>query len=484
VTAPYPVLHVADVPIPLGDTGAEVPDRVSVEAASVTWGRAGILEHAEPSTAEVAIFDRTGGWAVTQDVIGAALRLGWTTTGVDGADYFRGRVTNASLQPITLGGVDGTLVRLSGISTQVDLGNITPTGAWPAETINTRVGRIVAASGGVLTGVDLPGATGADLITPVAADQQTTLAAHLQAVFDSIGANRMAWTPAGRASFVPRYSGWSSRTLGELHKVAAGSTTQGRGGAGVFARSAARTDTVYGGTHTGGLYLDAAHLDRDPGVMFRDLASRISVLNFGYYQLVAGAYVEQTDTTGIGGVDPAVTGHREARVDSALAGGSGVFDAFQSWALTLRDEAQSWRPEPVGYSPGRFGGFEDPAVRDVLLCGYEQPRPIFVQRSMVSRRVGLRPVYGLHGGVITYAGGDWTLELNLSPLFTPERQHALTWAEIDDGTSGNTVRWYLDDGEHADGLHPSVTFEDLAYVGTGLGASGPGPDTGWDTDQQ
>jgi hypothetical protein len=68
-------------------------------------------------------------------------------------------------------------------------------------------------------------------------------------------------------------------------------------------------------------------------------------------------------------------------------------------------------------------------------------------------------------------------------VFTSERQHAVTWAEIDDGTEANRLRIYTDGLPHADALHESVTCEDLAYCASGLGVSVPGPDTGWDTYQ-
>jgi hypothetical protein len=57
-------------------------------------------------------------------------------------------------------------------------------------------------------------------------------------------------------------------------------------------------------------------------------------------------------------------------------------------------------------------------------------------------------------------------------------QHPLAWDEVDDGTAGNTLRWYDDD--QPDGMHESVTYEDLGHVGLGLGATTVPPNRGWD----
>jgi hypothetical protein len=102
---------------------------------------------------------------------------------------------------------------------------------------------------------------------------------------------------------------------------------------------------------------------------------------------------------------------------------------------------------------------------------------VFLQRTWLSA-VGVRPVVGIIGGSIAYDGG-WRLELDVMPITTGTvAQHPITWEEIDDGTPGNTLVWT--DGDDPNGLHESLTLDDLYYCPRGLGVTSTPPNQGWD----
>lgn len=478
MTDPYPVVSVGGVVVARGGAA----DQVLVQSLDVPWGREDITQHAATGTASVVLFDRTGRWATSldRDLLGLSLRIAWTSTGGDGADYFRGRITFAEVLPWTTGGDDGALIRLTASSLLLDLANLTPAGAWPAETVTARLGRIVTASAGVLAGADIPALYSSEQVLPVDATAQTSLLEHLTRVYDSFGMNRMVWNPAtSRAGYVPRLTGWSARTLGELYRP-------GTGGAGAFIRAAARFDPSSSTVYPAGCYLPAAALHRAAARVSRDIAGRVSRVLFTRYVLngTTGKYETVVETASVLGADPATEGNREASVETVLSGGANWTTAFQDWIIGLGQEGRGWRPAPCTYRPAATGGFEDPAVRDALLAGYETPAVFFLQRSLLADRLGLRPVYALIGGTISYAAGEWAFQLAFAPVHTATPQHAVTWPEIDDGSTANRLRIYTDGLDHDDALHPSVTCTDLAYVGTGLGSAVPGPDTGWDVKQQ
>jgi hypothetical protein len=105
------------------------------------------------------------------------------------------------------------------------------------------------------------------------------------------------------------------------------------------------------------------------------------------------------------------------------------------------------------------------------------PSPLFLQRSWFPR-LGIRPIVGIIGGVIRYAGGGWQVDIDVLPISTTVAQHAIAWDEIDDGSATYTLEWH--DDTHPRGLHESLTYEDIGFVGMGLGMTTIPADRGWD----
>jgi hypothetical protein len=189
--------------------------------------------------------------------------------------------------------------------------------------------------------------------------------------------------------------------------------------------------------------------------------------------------------------------------DESLVGVRAVtLDSVHNWpdwaALNAEDLLSAATQENATWRPGRIrwdtrktgGGLPLRALTEYLLRGHQVGWLLSINRSWLAA-VNVRPVVSVTGGVITYEGGvtglgrGWVIDMdvagwgsygggNSTPL--PVAQHAITFEEIDDGT--NLVRWY--DEDHPDGMHASVTFEDLGFVGRGRGSTTIGPDTGWD----
>jgi hypothetical protein len=151
-------------------------------------------------------------------------------------------------------------------------------------------------------------------------------------------------------------------------------------------------------------------------------------------------------------------------------------------------EGAVWRPGPVRWDTARTDGFDTLGQAELLLRGHATQWLVALGGSWLPQ-LGVRPAVSVVGGTIAYRGGAWVIDMHLtgwgsygggnsSP--TKIKQHAITFEQIDDGSTGQTLRWR--DTDASDGLHDSVTFEDLGHVGLGLNVSlaNIGPDTGWD----
>jgi hypothetical protein len=106
------------------------------------------------------------------------------------------------------------------------------------------------------------------------------------------------------------------------------------------------------------------------------------------------------------------------------------------------------------------GGFETLAQATLLLAGYETPAAVFLAGTWLPD-LGIRPVFGVMGGTITYTDAAWTVEWNPAPIgVTGTPPPAVTWDDLDP-----SLVW--DDAPNPNAFHDSVTYEDLAFVSSG-----------------
>lgn len=477
---PTPAVTLDGLPLP-GSTAGGVPtDRVALDGVEVTWGRTAPLgEQPEPATARLSLFDPTRAWAVTRPLIGAPVQLSWTAdpgTGPVTGTYFRGRVAAVDLRPhavTTPAGriVRGTLVQLSCTSILTDLANRIPAEAWPAETLGARADRVRAAALDILGDVIVRAVWREPEVAPVAAADQVSIYEHLVALYDSCGADRMTYEPhTNRVLYLVRPDYDTRRDAGVLWWDI---TTGARPSQGVYIRPSAMTPA--GGTDpVVPMWLDAAAVGYDEGLA-RTAGSGITRVQVTHPDL-ADAYNDRTTTAAVPGVVDAAAGVRTLRQDSLVTWRAWADLAAADLLEVATEEGAGWRPGPVRFLSRPAGGFETIDHVWWLLGGTEITRPVFLQRSWMTPH-GVRPIFHVIGGTIAWRSGGWEVDCELGPVSLPTRQHPVTWEEIDNGTAAYQVRW---DDTGPRRLHDTVTFEDLAYVGRGLGATATGPDTGWD----
>jgi hypothetical protein len=490
---PVPVVSLGGVDV------ASAPDSsltfpMVVDGIHVTWGRSEALAQPDPPAASFAIFDPSGVWAVGRELIGQLVTIRWVATkpgdpAPSSGVFFVGRITGAKLTRKTVTRSDGVKmhgaqVALSAASILTDLANITPTGDWPEETLGARSARIAAAASNVVSSLAVAAFWQAPNVAPVAAGDQVSLLEHLIALYDAAGPNRYSFLPATHAVVSIGRRDWpSNRTLAGLTWNAAGEGTP-RDGKGAYVCGFG-ADADPAGLPAVPLYLDGEAIEYAfSAALTKDITSRITRVEVAHTDSGSTPpYADVVESQLVSAIDPTVNevtmGVRTARQDSQLVWNSYAAVAASDLAYMAAREASGWRADPITVRPALSGGFETWAQMTQLLAGTEQQSMVFLQRSWFAQ-LGIRPIFGLIGGKISYVGGEWLCECELLPANTlPMAQHQLSWSEIDDGSATYQLEWWDDDNPR--GLHESLTYEDMAFVGRGLGMTDPPADTyGWD----
>ncbi len=485
---PTPLVNINGVRVAQGMPSSWDEDstrRVVVDGVTITWGRSEVLDQPDPATGRLQLFDASGTWATTRDLRGQTVDLFWT--GTDPATgttvtraFFRGRVgspVRVSRKTVSTpagGTIVGSLIDIPLVSILVDLANRTPSGAWPAETLGARRTRVETAAAAALPGgLETRSYWHTPQVPPVAAEDQETVYEHLVALYDSSGADRFTYLPADRrTTYVARRDYWTARGLGQLWwNTPAEAASSSRAGKGVYARATGNT-TLY---H----YLDSAALEypEDAGITSPDKITRVRLRHKDSGS--TPAYAERVVELTVDGTDELRDGVRTVSVDSIVAWNAWADQAASDLEELSQKEAAEWRLEPMTWRTRKTDGFESYAQAAELLTGGETQTLFFLQRSYLPT-YGVRPIFGVMGQTITYAELGWELELQVAPVSTTERQHPITWEEIDDGSAGLEVQWW--DSDHPRGMHESLTYEDLTWVARGLGSTSAaiGPDNGWD----
>lgn len=468
-----PTLAVADVAVAGSLAGA--PSLVAVDGLRVPWGRSSVLETAQPATATLTVLDRTPGgtFAGRTDLIGQPLTLGWSIPGAAGTT-FAGRITDVGVtrtivrNPVT--GATGRAYRvaLAASSLEVDLANYTqPEGTtFPAETLGARRARLAAlippgiAAGGLTVpdrfSLGLQYVTGpdSDLDTlPVAAVDVSgkSLLDLVRQLYASYSPLPAVYDPAGRFTYAGRRQ-FAYSPIGMT----------------ISARAVADPD--HGGLYVpaslSGLHLDGGLIESDGGSLTQQLDSRITRVevsyrttavpagwftdDLGYCQMTAAAATVNTGSE-------AALGRRVLTVDSILATEAAATQLANLYADLASVEARTPRLSAVGWSSAREP-LHDAAHAALLLSGSESGATVFLGRSWLPE-LGQSPLVGNLGGTISYAGGEWSVELTPAPITI--NPSPFGWAPITPTACAPTVR--------ARDLHPSLTFGDARHLDVGIG---------------
>jgi hypothetical protein len=443
--APVPALTIGGALVAAGpNPDGTWPALMALAGAQVKWGRDQVLNQPKAGTATVAVFDPSGVWAAGQDLIGQPVTLSWTWAGTSRV-YFRGRIAAVDLDRHTARRPDGNLahgarVTLSCTSLLTDLGNRTVP-QWFAEPLSARRDHIAALCAGPVSTVATAASWDAAQLFATDPGKTTALAA-LGALFDACGATRYTWNPDTRAV----------TGVGRRSYPTPGSLTY-------LARSAARV----------GVFITSPDgwIDGD-GVIYtggagKDMGSRLTRAQVTYSALNAAGTAREaaTVTVQVPGADETVVGERAIAVTTAFMDSGWATSCATALAALAAGEASGWRLDPMRWETRRTGGgFETLAQATLLLAGYETPAAVFLSGTWLPD-LGIRPVFGVMGGTITYTDAAWTVEWNPAPIgVTGPPPPAVTWDDLDP-----SLVW--DDAPNPNAFHDSVTYEDLAFVSSG-----------------
>lgn len=428
-----------------------LPPLVAVDALSVTWGRASLLEQPTPARAALTVLDTSPGRPFARSsLVGQPVVIGWTGSDGSSGVSFRGRITDAPVRRYVSAGqtVSGAVVELTCSSLEVDLANYKVPAAsavWPAETFAARLARILALlPAGLLVGATLhPNWTGysAGQLDASGAD----VLALLRKLYDST-ARALVYDPAANAfTYAPRHfiaagaAGGSNFITGRLARQSSG----------LWAADAAAVPM-------GGSWLDATELGYD-GEAARNVEQMVTQVDL---QWLNGAASATSSLPVVQGIDEGTLGRRTLSVDTMHATAAGAADCLAEWASLVYSEGSVPRLEPVTYATAR-APFRDGTVRANLLAGCEQAPWWFVRGSWLPE-AGVSPVVAFSGSTITYRGGQWSIALQPAATWNannPDAGHGVTAGTV--AAAGTVVRLVDCD--------PSLTVGDLGYVQSGAG---------------
>jgi hypothetical protein len=490
---PVPVVAIGGAVVASGpDSSLSKP--MVVDGLSVSWGRQEVMAQPDPATASLTCFDPSSTWPLTTDLRGRLVVISWQATrpsdgSLQTTAMFVGRITSAKLRRKTVVNSDGTkvhglLVALTAASILNDLANRVPAEDWPDETMDARRARIATYAASVCTGgVTIRGYWKTPHVAPVALADQVSVLDHLLRLYESAGPDRMTFLPwSQQAIQLERRDMPAWRTTGSLHWNVAGEGTA-RDGKGAYAWSVA-VGPYDGGMNGANHYLDGDSIEYpEDSTLSKDATGMITRVDVSHPD-GAAANAMRVETTLCATIDPTIDetlmGVRTARLDSSVNWNSYAQQASSDLAFMAAREAAGWRTDPITIRTkmSNVAGFDYWSQAGLVLAGAEVLAFVFIQRSWFAQ-LGIRPCFALIGGTIRYRSGEWQAECELAPVNTlPAAQHAISWSEIDDGSSTYELQWWDEDNPR--GLHESLTYEDIGFVGYGLGMTTVPADTGWD----
>lgn len=430
----------------------------AVGELSVTWGRSALLDRATPATATVTVRDTALGapLAARDDLIGRQVILGWVGSDASTGVLFRGRVTDAAVTYRRRRG--GYEVTLSCSSLEVDAGNHRADAGttWPAETVQARYQRISALAPAELyaptllpsrldvglTDVADPSRDfGSYLCSPAEVGGRNMLEL-LHALYESLYPVPLIYDPA-RNGF-----GWASRRRYVY-------TPEGAAHSGRLVADPTRGGRYVGATVNGapGLTLDAEDLAYE-GELLYPLESRVTRVDIDYASSTGVKGTARALIDG-GGGEP-IIGRRPLTIQSMLSEPAMATQLASSWALLAQNETRRPRLGTLNYSTAR-APFPTAGHASALLRGCESGAQLFIGRSWATA-LDVRPIYGILGESITYAGGQWSIDFQPAPVSVEWPTAPITSVGAASGTAVRLVD-----------VDESVTVADLAFIDVGAG---------------
>jgi hypothetical protein len=455
-----PVLTVAGTAVALTDTG---PGLVGIDALSLTWGRSSVLERPTPATLSLSLLDTTPGatFARRGDLKGQPVVLGWTTAGgASTGTNFQGRITDTALRPRPAGGF---LLDLQCASKEADAANwrFDKGTTFPAETAAARQSRIFAAlpSGYFAGGIAMAGPDSTDGYDPSAWALGSLDASELDCL--SLLADLYDTVSYLPLMYDPQHDTLTHTPARRVHAAQPGNGPPG---------------WVY--TYVGQLLADPARAGRYRPYPVSALSLAVDALDLDFAGALNDAIDGRITRVEVSWTDPAgsLSGTRSSQIQTAaqeaLTGRSVL--SINSWLKAGADatsmaveygnvaglEGAARRLDPVTYSTARTGGFDSVNHARALLTGCELGWELFLGRSWLPA-LGECPVYGVVGGTVTYAGGEWTAVLTPAAV-------GLNYAGTTPGVP--TALRIADAGAHTLAeMDDALTLGDMAFVQVSAG---------------
>jgi hypothetical protein len=424
------------------------PGPMALDGAAVKWGRTDVLAQPTPATATAAVFDPSGTWAATANLVGQPLTLRWTWAGESHA-YFRGRVASVTVTPHTARRPDGAVVagarvELSATSVLVDLANRRPTDPtvpWPAETFAVRRARVTGQAAGPVNQVTIRPVWDAAPLAAVDTPGDAKVLEHLETLLGNAGADRWTFDPDTQTIT------WIARR--SFDPAGAARLARDPAGRGVYVTGPAVTRSP-GEPAEPAVTIPAAVVGYDGGAS-RDMASRITRVTLTYPGTGRGFTVLTPNT------DEALLGVRSLDVQTQHTDDTMALAAANDLSALVTGEASGWALEPMRWTTGA-AGFGTVEQARLLLAGSERSGVFWLAGSWLPA-LGVTPLFGVMGGSITCRRGAWTVDWTVAPTATTAPVQGFSFDDLDP-----SIVWT--DADDPNGWHASVTLDDLAMVGT------------------
>jgi hypothetical protein len=458
-----PTLSVAGLNVPAAAGGA----LVGIEEMTIGWGRSSVLSAPTPATATLVVLDTSAdaSFARRTDLLGQPVLLSWATPAdaTAGGYNFRGRITDVDVS--WLPGV-GMRVALACSSKLADCGNYTvPKGTtFPVESLSARGARILSylpagffAGGltlptlaaahyaGQYTDVtDLPArqanaqdVSGADVLSLL---RQLFASAYPAPMVYDPKVDALSWAPERNVPY-QQYSG-TSPSVRLMADPAAG---------GKFSP----VPESIGNAAQGGVGVPATALAYD-GEASQPIDSRITRVEVTYRASATTTGTVAAATVNEGPLEASI-GRRTLTVDAILSASGIATDLAAAYASWCQNEGRFPRIGPLVYRTSG-GAFDSVALASLLLAGTEKPAQLFVRGSWLTR-LQIRPLFGVIGGSISYADGEWSIGVTPAPVTVETPTDPLKIVYSAKASLGVKL---------AD-LDPALTFGDLRFVDIGAG---------------
>jgi hypothetical protein len=429
---------------------------VGIDTVWADWGRERAIENPDSPAGGLTLLVPDPSWVAAREktLIGTSVGLSYVYP--DGSAewfYFRGKIAGARLtrQRVKAGGawVDGVRLECTLASDLNELANRMVSGTWASESIPALRSRLLTLASPLLTDIQTSTFWHPEAAVIDRTVDDVSVLDLLYELFEQ-GAARMVYDPHARTVQPSRRHWYDLPNALRLTEVGGQITVRPITPTVPFTWSAVTVPAGY-----------LADFADEP--LQRDLASGVTRVQTHVRRPEGGGVPDYWFVAPVPGADEVSYGIRAMKVTSIMYSVSWGQEVGEKFAEYAGREGNTWRLPPLVWDTGRTDGFDDVVQAFTFLRGYETYALVALTGSWLPA-VGVRPLFGIIGGRITYTGGRWITESQTVPVGLGQTQTALRWSEF---TTDPAKTW-------AD-VDPALTWADLAYIGRGHGMTADAP---------